>query len=222
MIINKHSTSPIRTIRTLKNIDKDNNKIMNKNFRHTLFTFLASSLGLSASVQAQSPTQALTKEQVIAQLNLEHHFEGGYFRQSFKADHRDKVTTARGERTTMTAIYYMLTEDNNIDHFHTKYSDGIEFYHMGAPITYHMIYPDGHYEKVVVGPDILNGQQLQLAVPGGTYKAAELTSGSYGLVSEAVAPGWEMEDMIDVSRDELLNKFPQHKVVIERLANKKQ
>jgi hypothetical protein len=38
----------------------------------------------------------LTKEQVIEQLNLSHHFEGGYFRQSFKADHRDKVTTARG------------------------------------------------------------------------------------------------------------------------------
>ena len=67
----------------------------------------------------------LTKEQVIEQLNLSHHFEGGYFRQSFKADHRDKVTTARGERTTMTAIYYMLTNDNSVDHFHTKYSDGI-------------------------------------------------------------------------------------------------
>jgi len=166
-------------------------------------------------------TQALTKEQVITQLNLEHHFEGGYFRQTFKAKHRNKVTTARGLRNTMTVIYYMLTDDNSIDHFHTKYSDGIEFYHMGAPITYHMIYPDGYYEKVVVGPDILKGQQLQLAVPGGTYKAAELIAGSYGLVSEAVAPGWEIEDMIDVSRDELLSQFPQHKVIIERLANKK-
>ena len=163
---------------------------------------------------------AISKEQVISQLNLEHHFEGGYFRQTFKAEHREAVNTARGMRTTMTAIYYMLTEDNNIDHFHTKHSDGIEFYHMGAPITYHMISPNGHYEKVVVGPDILNGQKLQLAVPGGTYKAAELTSGEYGLVSESVAPGWEMEDMIDVSQDELLKQFPQHKNVIERLANK--
>lgn len=166
-----------------------------------------------------NPTKALTKEQVIAQLNLAHHFEGGYFRQTFKAQHRDKINTVRGQRTTMTAIYYMLTKDNHIDHFHTKHSDGIEFYHMGAAITYHMIYPDGNYEKVVVGPDLLNGQQLQLAVPGGTYKAAELTSGAFGLVSEAVAPGWEMEDMIEVSREELLKQFPQHRVIIERLAN---
>ena len=40
-------------------------------------------------------------------------------------------------------------------------------------------------------------------------------------MSESVAPGWEAEDMIDVSQEELLSKFPQHKVVIERLANKK-
>ncbi len=198
---------------------------LKKNVQHTLFTLLVTGVFFSASVTAESKViyeaPKLTKEQVIKNLSLKHHFEGGYFRQTFKANHRDKVNTARGDRTTMTTIFYMLTDDNNIDHFHTKYSDGIEFYHMGAPITYHMIYPDGHYKKVVVGPDILKGQQLQLAVPGGTYKAAELTSGSYGLVSEAVAPGWEKEDMIDISRDELLSKFPQHKVIIERLANKK-
>lgn len=169
----------------------------------------------------------MTKDEVIALLNLEGHFEGGYFRQTFKADHREKVLTERGKRTSMTAIYYMLSTDNSIDHFHTKHSDGIEFYHMGAPITYHMIHPDGRYEKVVVGPDIKNGQQLQLAVAGGTYKAAELTptentSADYdfGLVSEAVAPGWEPEDMIEVSAGELLEKFPEHSEVIQRLARK--
>ena len=56
--------------------------------------------------------------------------------------------------------------------------------------------------------------------PGGTYKAAELLSGAFSLVSEAVAPGWEMQDMIEVRQDELVKKFPQHKTIIERLANK--
>ena len=160
----------------------------------------------------------MTKDDVIELLNLESHFEGGYFRQSFKAEHREMLMTIRGERTSMTAIYYMLTNDNSIDHFHTKFSDGIEFYHMGAPITYHMIDPDGRYQKVVLGPDIKNGQQLQLAVAGGTFKAAELVSGEFGLVSEAVAPGWELEDMVDISASEMLSRFPQHRAVIERLA----
>lgn len=113
----------------------------------------------------------------------------------------------------------VANSNSPIDHFHTKHSDGIEFYHMGAPITYHMIHPDGRYEKVVVGPDIANGQQLQLAVAGGVYKAAELPDGEFGLVSEAVAPGWEMEDMIAVSKAELLTKFPQHAAIINRLAH---
>lgn len=160
----------------------------------------------------------MTKDDVIELLNLESHFEGGYFRQSFKAEHREMLMTKRGERTSMTAIYYMLTDENSIDHFHTKFSDGIEFYHMGSPITYHMIHPDGRYQKVVLGPDIKNGQQLQLAVAGGTFKAAELVSGEFGLVSEAVAPGWELEDMVDISASEMLSRFPQHRTVIERLA----
>jgi len=220
---NKDNNHIMRRIKSLMPSTTQNTSTSNKmtTLGICLSMYLASFSPLAITQMTNENINTLTKEQVIEQLNLSHHFEGGYFRQSFKADHRDKVTTARGERTTMTAIYYMLTNDNSIDHFHTKYSDGIEFYHMGSPITYHMIYPDGHYEKVVVGPDIANGQQLQLAVPGGTYKAAELTDGDYGLVSEAVSPGWEPEDMIEVFQHELLEKFPQHKALIERLANKK-
>jgi len=72
-------------------------------------------------------------------LGLDGHFEGGYFRETFKATHRDAVDTARGKRTTMTVIYSMLTDDSPIDAFHTKCSDGVQFYHLGAPITYHLI-----------------------------------------------------------------------------------
>ncbi len=171
------------------------------------------------SAEATLAKPSLRKEQIIELLGLESHFEGGYFRQSFAATHRAKIGTERGERLSMTSIYYMLTRDNAIDHFHTKYSDGIEYYHLGAPIIYHMIHPDGRYEKVVVGPDIANGEQLQLAVAGGVFKAAELTAGDYGLVSEAVAPGWEMQDMVTVTKAELLERFPQHAEVIRRLAH---
>ena len=161
----------------------------------------------------------MTKDDVANMLGLAGHFEGGYFRETFRADHRDRVETPRGPRSTMTAIYYMLTDDSPIDVFHTKHSDGIQFYQLGEPLTYHLIHPDGRYEKVVLGPDIARGQQLQLAVQGGTWKAAELESGAFGLVSEAVAPGWEMEDMILASRAELTALFPQHSDLLARLAH---
>ena len=161
----------------------------------------------------------MNKTEIIAALGLEGHFEGGYFRAMFRATHREPFATEAGSRLSMTSIYYMLTDDSPIDVFHTKLSDGIEYHHFGAPITYHLIHPDGRYEAVVLGPDLANGQVPALAVKGGTWKAAELPAGEFGLVSEVVSPGWEMEDMILVSRDELLAKFPQHREVIERLGD---
>ncbi len=80
-----------------------------------------------------------------------------------------------------------------------------------------MIPPDGRYEAVVLGPDLAAGQVPSLAVVGGVWKAAELPAGEYGLVSEVGAPGWEMEDMVLVTRAELLAQFPQHAEVITRL-----
>ena len=160
---------------------------------------------------------SLSKVEVIAALGLAGHFEGGYFRETFRPNHRDKLPMSRGPRGTMTSIYYMLTDDSPIDHFHTKHSDGIQFHHFGAPLTYHLIHPDGRYEAVVLGPDLAAGQVPSLAVAGGVWKAAELPAGEYGLVSEVVSPGWEMEDMILVTRAELLARFPQHAEVITRL-----
>ncbi len=159
----------------------------------------------------------LNKTEVIAALGLAGHFEGGYFRETFRPTHREKLATARGPRGTMTSIYYLLTDDSPVDHFHTKHSDGIQFHHFGAPLTYHLIHPDGRYEYVVLGPDLAAGQVPSLAVAGGVWKAAELPAGEYGLVSEVVSPGWEMEDMILVTRAELLAHFPQHAEVITRL-----
>ena len=67
----------------------------------------------------------------------------------------------------------------------------------------------------MLGPDLAAGQQLQLAVPGGVWKASHLPRGDYGLISEAVAPGFEYEDMQLGEREALLRRFPQHRALIE-------
>jgi predicted cupin superfamily sugar epimerase len=161
----------------------------------------------------------LSKAEVIEALGLSGHFEGGYFRETFRPTHRAKLETPRGARGTMTSIYYLLTDDSPVDHFHTKHSDGIQYHHFGAPLTYHLIHPDGRYEAIVLGPDLRAGQVPSLAVAGGVWKAAELPVGEFGLVSEVVSPGWEMDDMITVTRAALLAQFPQHAAIIGRLAS---
>jgi uncharacterized protein len=156
----------------------------------------------------------LDRHSVIRQLQLEPHPEGGYYRRSFQADQRSKIDPGCGERFTLTSIYYLLTLESPIGHWHLNRSDIIHYYHLGSPVHYYMIHPDGSLETAVVGPDLEAGQQLQLAVTGGTWKASHLTGGDYGLVSEAVSPGFDFADMTLGQREALLKQFPQHAELI--------
>ena len=64
----------------------------------------------------------------------------------------------------------------------------MHFYHGGAPIIYTLVSPTGELRQETLGANLNEGQLLQLLVPGGWWKASQLNSGEYGLVSEAVSP----------------------------------
>ena len=158
-------------------------------------------------------------EQLIATLNLEQHVEGGYFKRTFQADHRAKIETNNGQRYTLTSIYYLLTAQSPIGHWHLNKSDIIHFFHLGDPIDYYLIGPDGQLKTVTLGPNPLLGHQLQMTVTGGTWKASRLTGDNYGLISEAVAPGFEYQDMTLGKREQLVKLFPQHRATIEQFTS---
>jgi len=157
----------------------------------------------------------LEAEAVVAALQLERHIEGGYYRRTIQADHRPLIDTERGPRYTLTSIYYLLSAQQPVGHWHLNQSDIAHYFHQGAPIRYYLIYPDGRLDTVVMGSDILAGQQLQLWVPGGVWKASLLESGAWGLISEAVAPGFDFADMRLGERAALTAQFPQHAALIE-------
>ena len=177
---------------------------------------LAISLCLAASTMAEEVTMTIPdRDTVIEQLGLEEHVEGGYFRRTFQADHREKIDLGDGPRFTMTSIFYLLTSDSPIGHWHLNQSDILHYYHLGDPVHYYMLHPDGRLETAVLGPDLAAGQQLQLTVKGGVWKASHLPVGDYGLISEAVSPGFEYSDMQMGKRDLLEAEFPQHADLIE-------
>jgi len=161
-------------------------------------------------------SSAMDVDELVRDLQLEPHREGGYFRRTFEASHRDKIDEGSGPRFTMTSIYYLLTAQSRVGHWHLNKSDILHFFHLGGPITYYLIYPDGSLETVVLGPDPSQGHVLQMAVRGGVWKASYLASGEYGLISEAVSPGFEYSDMQLGERDVLLQQFPAHREIIEK------
>ena len=131
------------------------------------------------------------------------------------------IATESGDRVTMTSIYYLLSAKSPIGHFHMNKSDIMHFFHKGDPITYYMLNADGSLQTTVLGPDPTQGHQMQMMVKGGTWKASKIpTDGKYGygLIGEAVSPGFDYSDMQLGSKTKLLTLFPQHKKLINQLS----
>ena len=66
-----------------------------------------------------------------------------------------------------------------------------------------------------------NGQKLQFTVPAGVVFGSTIESDNqedFAIVSCSVTPGFEYEDFILYTRDELLEKYPEHEKIIRRLA----
>ncbi|WP_025109786.1 cupin domain-containing protein [Pseudomonas sp. H1h] len=165
-----------------------------------------------------NPGKSGVKE-MIAALDVQPHVEGGYFRRTFQADERAMLQTTNGPRYLMTAIYYLLTEDSPVGQFHFNQSDILHFFHLGDPIEYNMIHADGSLQTLIMGNDVLAGQHLQMHVPGGIWKASRLLDGEhgFGLISEAVSPGFDFADMQMGDRKKLTAQFSQHRTLIEKL-----
>lgn len=198
-------------------------------FRLFFMPFSRFSGALAALVSsAASPFRAhsmipdrLTAEAVAEQLQLDGHVEGGFFRRTYESDYR-LLTPGGDERLSMTSIFYLLAAQSPIGHFHLNRSDIVHYFHMGDPITYYLLHPDGELKTVVMGNDLRAGHVLQLTVPGGVWKASQIPADGahgFGLISEAVSPGFEYADMTLGYRSQMLAQFPQHQALLGRLSH---
>ncbi|HWW48253.1 MAG TPA: cupin domain-containing protein [Xanthobacteraceae bacterium] len=130
---------------------------------------------------ASQPTAA----QIIAQLHLQPHPEGGHFRETF----RDARFDADG-RAASTAILFLLARGER-SHWHRVDAAEVWHYHAGAPLMLHIA--DEHGERtVLLGGEVIAGQTPQAVVPAHAWQAAE-SSGDWTLVGCTVAPGFEFK-----------------------------
>lgn len=146
----------------------------------------------------------MNKQRLIESLQLEPHIEGGYFRRTYNSPLTSDVNGQN--RTLLSSIFYMLTDDSSIGYFHRNQSDIIHYWHGGEALRYWLIDPQGKLSSPVLGPE--EEQQLQLLVPGGYWKATELEQGEFGLLSEAVSPGFDYDDMELATTMQIQADFP--------------
>jgi uncharacterized protein len=151
-------------------------------------------------------------QQIIDQLGLLPHPEGGYYKETY----RSEQAIPGAERQLMTSIYFLLT-GTNVSRFHRIVSDECWYFHTGTPIIVHTLDENGHTE-FILGNDVANGQRPYYLVKGGTiFGSSVLGDEGYALVSCAVAPGFDFRDFELFTADDLLRQFPECKGIIRKL-----
>lgn len=135
--------------------------------------------------------------QLIERLALEPHPEGGFYRETFRAE--ATVQTPKGARSASTAIYFLLP-DQTFSAWHRVSSD--EAWHLyEGELELHTLDEDGH-TVIRLGRD-----RPQHVIAAGVWQAAKPVG--YALCGCTVAPGFDFADFDLPSRAALLEVFPE-------------
>ena len=121
----------------------------------------------------------MTPEDLVAHYGLEPiPREGGLFRRTWEG--RAGRRPAGGLR----AIVALLTVED-YSALHRLPTDEIWHFYLGDPLELLLLAPDGTSRTVVLGPDVLGGQQPQTTVPAGTWMGGRSPRAGRGRSSAA-------------------------------------
>lgn len=149
------------------------------------------------------------------------HPEGGYYKETYKSKEwiEKQALPERfgGDRHFSTAIYYLL-ERGDYSGFHRIKSDECWHFYAGQTLVVHIIEATGNYYFIKLGNRLDERETFQHVVPEGAWFAAEPEEDNeFCLVGCTVAPGFDFEDFEMADKDFMLQNYPQHKKIIEKL-----
>jgi len=122
---------------------------------------------------------------VIAALGLAPHPEGGWYRETWRAD-----AALPGGRAAATAILFLL-EAGGRSHWHRVDAAELWLFQAGAPLTLMAADDAGAIATVTLGPDPLAGHAPQQLVPPRAWQSAQASDDGWTLVACVVSPGFE-------------------------------
>lgn len=129
----------------------------------------------------------LDANDVIKELNMQPHPEGGWYIQTFRDEDGGESSGSRGNST---AIYYLL-EKGQRSHWH-KVIDAAEvwLWHAGDTLELSISEDGKQVVKHALGMNLISGERPQCVVDAGAWQSAA-PMGAWTLVSCTVAPGFE-------------------------------
>ena len=164
--------------------------------------------------QARNGVNSLSDHEVIKALGLAPHPEGGFFRETFRAQATVNAPFSGVSRAASTAIYFLLRA-GEFSAFHSVLSDEVWHHYWGATLELHTIDRAGAHQRVELGPNLLHGERPQWVVLAGTLQAARVIGDGFALCGCTVAPGFDFADFSMPSRTELRQTHPSLADLIE-------
>jgi len=124
--------------------------------------------------------QEPSAQDIIAQLNLTPHPEGGHYAETF----RDEASTS---------IYYLL-EAGDRSHWHRVHGSAEIWHHYaGDPLLLRLSSDGNDSQCYRLGTDLAAGERPQVVVPAGWWQSAE-SMGRWTLVGCTVAPAFDFDN----------------------------
>jgi len=155
----------------------------------------------------------------IQKLQLKKHPEGGYYREVYRAAEMfyfDAPPKAL-KRNASTSIYFLL-EGKQVSKFHRLKSDEQWHFYDGSSIKLYVIDEKGKLSEYLLGGNLAKGEAFQLVIKKNNWFAAELINKrGYALIGCTVAPGFDFNDFELADRKTMLEMFPNHSGLIEKL-----
>ncbi|MGL4849779.1 MAG: cupin domain-containing protein [Clostridium sp.] len=147
----------------------------------------------------------------IEKLEMIAHVEGGYYKETVLSE-----DNFNEDKKLYSSIYFLL-RTGEVSHFHRLTADEMWYYHDGEALTIYMISPSGELITKQLGLDIEKGESPQVLVPKGYIFGSAMNKEGFSLVGCMVAPAFTFEDFKLFERKELLEMYPEHKEIIEKL-----
>jgi predicted cupin superfamily sugar epimerase len=111
----------------------------------------------------------------------------------------------------------LLTPDT-FSALHRLRGEEVFHFYLGDPMEMLQLAPDGSGRLVLLGTDLLSGQQPQTVVPAGVWQGSRLRpGGAFALLGTTMAPGFDFADFEAGKREQLQTQYPNFADLIERL-----
>jgi predicted cupin superfamily sugar epimerase len=143
--------------------------------------------------------------------------EGTLFRQTYRSSRLNEEGVPLS--TAMIGMY--CNSPLSFSSFHKLTQDENWHFYFGDPLVLYLLHENGSVEEIVMGQDFEKGQVIQYTVPAGVWQAGcTIEGGKYSVFGCTLSPGFTSSCFEAGLYNNLIQKFPTQKQLLEKLCVK--